>query len=395
MKYRNSPKNTRGAIFFAVLIAVGVITLALTVSLERSRVDSTIAGSWNRRARAKGIAETGLGITAQTVASTYASAGNFNSLLGTIQLGSTNGGQYSVLVADNNNVGGFDQDGNGSATTDADRIFRLVSTGKLGSVEHVVEAFYRIQSSTSSPPGSTGIGAVGLCTNNVDINKAGNIQGADWNIPSYGCSGSGCDGTASTNATRTGLSYNSDLSVRISSGTPTGSPGTNSNAGIDCTTWTNFMTSTAALTAAATYNAAAGPFNASDVATNFGTDTAPKVTVITGPGTAQFNGNLYGNGILIIRNANAKFNGTFTYAGLIIIENDGGAIELGGSAQIFGSVMVLSASSAGDSQTELNFQNTNTPIHYSTQGLAKASSALTAASPSGGVSTLAWHVISH
>jgi hypothetical protein len=385
----------RGSVLVVAMIAIGVLTAIIGSSLQRSTVDTSLAGIWDRRSRAAEAADSGLRLVARQVADEFGRSGSINSLLGTVQFGTSGGGQYGVVVADNDNVGGVDQDGDGSGATDADRAFRLVATGEVGNSEQSIEAFFRIQTSGTPRPGSDGIGALGLCANNTDISRAANISGRDYGLPPYPCSGAGCNSSPAGKPDAAGISYNTGTTVDYTGGTPGGTPSINSNAGIDCDGWMSFMTATAGV-AQTTLPASAGPFNGADLTSAFGTATQPKIVVITGTSgeKAQFNGNLYGNGILIIRNAEVVFNGTFTYAGLIIIEDEGGGISFGGTSQILGSIMVLSATSA-DKQTEIDIKSEGTVLRYSTEGLAKADQALQdAGGSSARLEVLAWRTFS-
>jgi hypothetical protein len=343
--------------------------------------------------QASEIAETGLNRKAVQVMEYFKSHGSLSGILNNIEQATSSGGQYAVSVADNCDVGGTDQDGDGSCSTDTDRIVLLTSIGKIGPGEQTVEAYLKVEASSVTPPSSGGIGAVGLCAAHTNISRASNITGVDYAPPPDGCSGASCRSTPSGLPSNTGVSYNSGSSIATTGGSPGGSPSTNPNAGIDCAAWETF-TDAAVTAATGTFNAASGPFNGSDSAIRsaFGTAASPKVVVIQGTAgsTAQFNGNLQGSGILIVRNVNAVFNGTFAFTGLVIIENDSGSISISGNSQLFGSVMVL-RTSVTDSQVELNIGSTQASIKWSSEGVGRASTALSATG--GGnptVRVLAW-----
>lgn len=391
----NLSRNEKGSALIFAMIAIGVVTAIVSTSMQRISVDTSIAGTWNKATRATEVADTGLKLTAHLVASAFVNDGSINEYLSTVQFGTASGGQYAVIVSDNDDVGGVDQDGDGNAETDADQIFRLIATGAVGQSEHVIDAYFRVNAGAEDPesPGSDGIGALGICADNADVSSAANVTGEDYSVPPFPCSGSACRGSLSGNPDNTGISYNTGTTVSLS-GTPGGSPPSNSNAGIDCTAWEEFLTSTAA-NADTTLTAAGGPYNGSAVTDSFGDDSDPKIVVIEGTGgeTVQFNGTLNGAGILIIRDCNVKFLGTFTFAGLVLIEDDGGGISLSGNSNIFGSMMVLS-STVSDSQVEMSSSGKKDNVKYSTEGLGYVDSALSGSGAGGGGSleTIAWRV---
>ncbi|HLG20125.1 MAG TPA: hypothetical protein VI895_09980 [Bdellovibrionota bacterium] len=378
------------------LIALGVLTLIVVTSMQRAQVDTSLAGNMNRANRASGVADTAIALTARKVLDAYTTSHSIDNMFHTVQFGTTGGGEYAVGIYDNDYVGTTQITGeNGNDSVDHDLIFRLVSTGALGTTEHIIDAYYQIQpgSGPSAPPDSSGIGAMGLCSNNTDIAKGNTIQGADYNLPAYPCSGAGCNGADSGGPAHAGLSYNGGATADISSGTPGGTPPINNNANIDCTSWETFATNAGNI-AQTTYAASSGPFNSD--ANAFGTSASPKIVLIQGTAgeNVKFNGNLYGNGILIIRNCQAEFTGTLTYAGLILIQDEGGGIKIGGTPQVFGSTMVL-GSTVADNPVEIDVNNNNARFRYSTQGLAKAAQAFTNAG-GGGASSLqvvAWRTI--
>lgn len=381
---RNSPA-TRGSALIFTLITIAVLTAGVTALMQKSNGDTTISGDQNLHSRAYAIAREGLAIVAKQVLDEYEAKGNFNSLLGVNQTRPTGGGQYGVWILDNDNIGGVDQDGDGKANTDHDGIFRLVSTGQVGATKHVIDALYQVHlnSTPPPPPSSDLIGAIGLCSNNTDVSRAGNISGIDYNPPSYPCSGNMCDGTASGNPAKPGVSFNSETIADLS-GTPVGNPGINSNAGIDCNAWTTFMNTASAL-ATSTYSSSTSPFNAMSATSDFGTPSAPRIILIQGTSgeKVQFNGDLYGNGILIIRNAQVTFNGTFTFAGLILIDGEGGMITIGGTSQLFGSMMVMN-STTSDSQVEINISSNKAKVQWSAEARRRADDALAGAGGGGG-----------
>ena len=371
------------------MMALAVLTAVIASTMENARVDTSLAGTFNRSTRASGVAETAIGVTARKVIDTYVSSGSINSLLDSIQFGTSGGGQYAVMILDNSDVGGRDQDGDGNEATDTDRAFRLVATGNLGTSEQVLEAYFKIRAPTPAPtPDAGGVGAVGLCANFASVDNADRIFGDDYTPPASPCSGAGCNGTDSGNPDKPGVSYNAGTTVDLDD-TPNGNPPVNSDAGIDCGAWQLYL-ETAAAAAPTTLNASAGPFNASDYTTQFGSPTSPQVIVIQGPGSVTFSGNLYGNGILIIRNAQVEFTGTFTYAGLILIEDDGGGIKFKGTSNIFGSIMVLNAN-VNDLPVELDIVSNSSRINFSTEGLGRAGEAMeNANTSSASLDTLAW-----
>ena len=383
-------------VLVVIIVVMGLITAILTASLKRTSNDVTMAGNWKRQVRASEISETGLNLIARQVLDEYSNNGSIDALLGTIQFGTDSGGDYAVIIADNDNVGGVDQDGDGNSNTDVDGVFRLVASGALGATERLVEAFYRVQTGggTGTPPSSEGIGAVGLCADNADVTRAGNISGEDYTPPADGCSGASCNGSLSGNPDNTGLSYNAGTSVSLSGGTPAGSPSENPAAAIDCAAWEAFLTAATAV-ATTTYNASDGPFNASSEASNFGDSGNPKIVRIIGTSgeTVQFNGNLQGSGIVIVENAHVVFNGTFTFSGLVLIKDEGGGIQLGGRSNIFGSTMLLQSTGA-DGQLELDINSTKAGLSYSTEGLGRAADAFSNAGGGGGATLelLAWRM---
>ena len=113
-----------------------------------------------------------------------------------------------------------------------------------------------------------------------------------------------------------------------------------------------------------------------------GTTDYPVVSVIeTGPDeSVQLMGDVSGSGILVI-DGNVRFGGNFNFAGLVIITSNGTAeVDLRGTPLVFGSIIAANPEPGAEINTLLDIRGT-ADVYYSTQGLSKATDALTMAAP--------------
>jgi len=79
VRYRR--KSSRGSALIIAMIALGVLTAILATSLERSSVDTRMAGVSNKRVLASEIAETQLGLWARRALTSFNTTGSLNAFL--------------------------------------------------------------------------------------------------------------------------------------------------------------------------------------------------------------------------------------------------------------------------------------------------------------------------
>jgi hypothetical protein len=380
------------------MVAIGVLTAIAAASLQRSTVDNTTAGRWSKRTQASETAEGGLQRIAQEMLRTYNSYGNFNSMLGTIQFGTSSGGQYSVLVSDNSNVGGVDQDGNGNTATDADRIFRLQATGQVGPSEQLVEAFYKVNTTTTSvtwPPSPTGCStppcdsAALLCgDSNVSVGGSGQIDGADYPYPAYGCTGSSCNVSPSSSTTGN-YDVIGDSSVSVSGSDVTSL--TNQGASAGCTNWQTFYDTWSNVS-----SSAPGVVRITGSTYNVSNDcSSPKIFVIDTTSTnLSLASNTYMCGTFIFKSATSiSITGTATMVGAILLMGNYPSNAFNpaiGTANVLGKIILRST--ASDSGVEIG-NSGSSKIYYSSSGMNAALQAVNnanTASSGGSLQLISW-----
>lgn len=299
--------NERGVVLVTALMVMALLTVGGIAALNTSDTELQISGNQRVASQAFYLAEAGVqhavGVFKKDGLATLKTTNFSNKALG--------GGSYSVTVTDQS-----------SGSEDK---FLLTSSGTSSGVSRTIEAvFSRAKAVIPSIDGAFGIyGKKPTLT----LPKKGNpIDGRDWDVPTnFNCSGSACGGTVTGGTPSPGL-YVSDPTftapksgvegtVKIGGGTPD----------------QDWSALAQALIPIANKNPASN---------NLGTRDKPTVTYIDN--AAKFNGSADGAGILIIASSgDLKISGNFHYEGIIIVLDGGGLDSFTGTADLFGSVIMM------------------------------------------------------
>lgn len=179
-------------------------------------------------------------------------------------------------------------------------------------------------------------GVVGVYGNNAQIKLTANaaIDGRDYSLPpDFYCSGSGCNGTLSTNPAIPGV-FSVTKSINITGGNKIiGSIITNGISRFSTNYWQDQAN---ALIPQATITLPGG-----NIAGNMilGTWDNPEITLITG--NTKISGNVDGAGILIVmNNIEVELVSTFHYEGIVILIGDN-KFTAQGNARIFGALVAI------------------------------------------------------
>ncbi len=247
------------------------------------------------------------------------------------------GGEYRVRVRDN-------ADSNPSLFVDTDRTVIIRSTGMVEQVQRVLDLTVVVSNLLAPPAAADGALADYGTNTEVQIGGSSLIDGRDYDLPAaFNCSGSGCNGTPTTNAAAPGLySAGTTMTYAVSApaqilGTP---PVTNNAPGIHSASYYDSLVD--ALIPLATITIPGGVLGGN---VTLGTRASPQITLVTGD--AKITGNVDGAGIMIITaGVEIDFTGTFHFEGLVIIVGDNvndAAAEFNdkGNAKIFGSLVAL------------------------------------------------------
>ena len=208
-------------------------------------------------------------------------------------------------------------DGGGS-TTDTDRLLVITATGTYKNASSTIEAVANIPS-ILPPGGITNLGPGGR----LRLEDQAEVNGNNFDPPALPCSGAACGGTANGSVpAKPGILSDTAFSLELS-GTPQvlGTPPTQIDATQTSTNWQSIATSLIPL-ATITYTSSA------DISApvTWGTPSNPAITYITG-GTVKIRdsgGTLTGAGILIIDGSSGRLEieGTANFQGLIIVQGD-------------------------------------------------------------------------
>jgi len=288
------------------------------------------------------------------------------------------GGQYSVLVADNNNVGGQDQDGDGSATTDSDLIFRLKSTGKIGNTEQVVEAFYRINKTSNvtlpSPPSScepaaTCDSAALICgtTGDIETQGASVINGNDHGVPGYGCTGAACNMPDTTSGNWDVIAENT-ATLSCTGGSCSTDLLQNNGNNANCDDWKTFYDNWASYSGSSSNVVHLSGSSYTGTGNNCST---PKIYILdTTSSTYSITGNVFLCGAFIIKsNTQFQTSGTITMAGLMLMMGNNSNLAYNsatGTSNFYGKVVIRSTTA--DTQKEIYTQGNNS-LFFSKEGI--------------------------
>ena len=288
--------------------------------------------------------------------------------------GSINGYSYTVVVENDTTVV------NETATNDVNKIVMLTSTAKGSNGSNRTVRAY-IGRSTWTPPG-----AIYLPGNptNVPTHLNGNsfaVKGVDTNL----------DGTAGPLASILGIATNNDLETTAIKGVGgTGGTLTSSQYGQVTGQGSNPSVATVPTTVFSsadvdqlvtdllnkypsdvqTYTGGSATYSSADG--DLGTISSPKITRITGTGTATLKcgsgdkSNTYGYGVLIV-DKDVAFNGLFNFKGLMIIRGEQQKFT-GTTNKVSGAILVKESTNASGSQDGLTVSG-NLTIQYSSQAL--------------------------
>jgi len=234
---------------------------------------------------------------------------------------------------------GFDYTLPTSITNLGSNKYRFQVTGNAGNnTKKTIEATFLLTSLAPDDPD----GALGMYGDDstVQLQNGGGknsspkaIDGKDYDLPTnFDCTGSGCQGSVTTNAPVPGL-YTEDETPTVT-GDPEyidGSPDVQSGGGSNTEqVWIDFANLCIPLAD-----------NTNPATTGSGTvgmRTAPEITVIDEVKT--YAGSVDGAGILIIKDPGAAhFTGTFHWEGLIILLG-GATVDFSGSAYLYGAVVM-------------------------------------------------------
>ncbi|MBI2438313.1 MAG: hypothetical protein HYV36_05830 [Lentisphaerae bacterium] len=260
------------------------------------------------------------------------------------------GGSYQVRVSDNN-------DGDSNLFVDTDNTVIIRTTGTYENAQHVLELAVTVSNVAAPPADNDGALAIYGTNATVSVGGSASIDGRDWAVPAnFNCTGSGCDGTLTTNPAGPGVFSATNTTTINGSNKIVGNPPVTNNAAgeYDEQYWqdqVDYWTSLATLSISG--NVADG--------SSLGTRTSPQITIVAAD--ASISGNAAGAGVLIVMpDVDITISGTFHYEGLVILLGDVTCTALG-TADMFGALVAL----GGDNAVTLNG---HPKVKYSTQALA-------------------------
>lgn len=304
--------NERGVVLVTALMVMALLTVVGMAALATSDTELQISGNQRVTSQAFYLAEAGIQHAVGKFGSVKKGLANLKAAdFDNKALGS---GSYSVGVT--------------PQVTSTEEIYHLRSTGTTtGGVEKTIEATYARLRAVSPEPD----GAFGVYGKKPVLALPGNkkpIDGRDWDIPSdFNCSGAGCAGSPSGDATKSkpGLYVSDPTYVAPGQGVE---GNVKIGNGVPDQDWKDLADG---LIPSANNNP---PSN------NFGTRSKPTITYIDN--TTSFSGSVDGAGILIIASSgNLKIGGSFHYEGIVIVLDGGGLDSFGGTADLFGTVLMI------------------------------------------------------
>lgn len=303
--------NERGVVLVTALMVMALLTVMGISAMNTSDTELKITGNQRVASQAFYLTEAGIQHAVGVFGSVKKGFANLKSAdFDTKALGS---GSYTVEVV--------------LQPDPAEEIYRLRSSGTSAGVVKTIEATYSRLKAVS--PAADG--AFGIYGKKPVLNLPNNKQpldGRDWAVPTdFNCNGAGCAGSPSNDPTKSkpGL-YVSDPTyvaptqgvegaVKISNGVPEQD-------------WKDLA------------DGLIPSANKNPSSNNFGTRSKPTVTYVDN--TTTFTGNVDGAGILIIASSgNLKISGNFHYEGIVIVLDGGGLDSFGGTADLFGTVLMI------------------------------------------------------
>ena len=281
--------------------------------------------------------------------------------------------------------------GSGSVTDDTDNkiVLNIVAVGKFG--ERVeIEAYLEKLTSTPTLPGVPG--AAGICgaESDVDLKGSSLVSGYDWSVPTdFDCTGAACAGSTDYDPGDAipPLTVQTDLGSSLSrreSNMIEGVPdAVVTDPTMECDDWETLSNQLAALGNANVINTD----SLSD--TDIGSRSNPDVTIINPPGgELTLSGSVDGAGVLVITGDTAvSVTGTFHFEGIILILGDNGSLDVSGTTDLFGTVIVNNTNP--DAALELEAGGSG-KIKYSSEALVSAVEAIESVTGMGQLLTVSW-----
>ncbi|MFQ5962231.1 MAG: hypothetical protein ACE5MG_12625 [Candidatus Methylomirabilales bacterium] len=374
---RNGRDESGVVLITALLVMVFLLPLGV-IFLQVVITENTISSNEVATAKGFNIAEAGLELAKRNLK--MSTAGSLDGFLtgaspGPYPFGSTpgagnslDGGNYIVRIYDNND--------DGDPTNDTDNIVFVESTGTYRSGLKQVVALVQV---SVMPPPDGGLEVVSPDKVEIELEDGAVIDGRDWDAPAdpSACTSIATCGTLTGNPANAGVSANSDdveVDVRDSSEI-LGTPPTRINPSLSTTPW-NDLVDQLVPQADRTLS---GAQNITGTQT-WGTPSAPEITVITG-NNIDIQGEVNGAGLLIIETSGdlELEHGTLNWQGLIIIRAHGELdLELedddDSTLRLFGAVVLIPT--GGDADVELEVENTQSFIKYSSAAIAMVRGAL-------------------
>jgi hypothetical protein len=237
----------------------------------------------------------------------------------------------------------------------------------------------------------------------IRTGSAGRVRGQDHDLPPLNCTGRACDLEPLTGSPGRPAVYASNRHQSLigsqgggSGGTGGGrnpslasGPDTSDYCGLSSQNQTSIVCGNDAIWSPENYAVppsqdpffgpgSVGSLTASSplVSSDFGTRSDPKITYINS--TIRVSGNQHYAGIIIIDGGNLTVNGTVTFEGLILIKNCG-VLDIGGTVNIYGAVVVDASTCVSTHQTFPGRGNMS--LRYSSAALNNANNIL---NPGGG-----------
>lgn len=410
--------NERGTVLpVTMMIALLLTTLAVAVtSLGMS--EPQIAGNLAGSSRARAVAEAGLewGYVQVVNSASFTAALATADAYGVVPLATNQAmpglastlGTYTVTLRNDNKAGDSLITGvpvEASATVDANNRLIMTATGTFGNATRTVQVLIR---RTVLPPVVGALAFPGNDANTAFNGTAFEVNGNDSNIapagqtPTAGSCASvyGIATVSSTNETVVQNSLSSTQKPKVkgkkqnASGSSDGDNVIAPDATLTQALITEFVKDAkrqadvslwSPSPSGLTYTSIGPSVCSSNWASQscWGTAEKPKIVFIEGQpdSTSAFsavtlNGNVEGNGILVVKNGDMRVNGNFTWNGIIIVTGDWVGLGFMGSVNSTDQV-VYGAVISNETSTDPLYEGVvyaDAKLRYSCQGIARANS---------------------